>query len=95
MSGDDENEQEQEVLVCVCDNVAVSPEDPRCQHPSSQCAYRELCPVRDAIRQNDVARAANPGTADPDVVHRSSSCSLIYSDRRASIGSSAAARSAG
>lgn len=37
-------------LICMKDNVEVSGANPRCQHPSSQCRFREACPVVEAIR---------------------------------------------
>jgi len=37
-------------LTCYHDNVDVPADAPRCPHPSSQCDYRELCPVIEAIR---------------------------------------------
>ncbi len=42
-----------ERLICMTDNVEVSGEDPHCQHPSSQCRFRELCLVTEAIRARE------------------------------------------
>lgn len=53
-------------LVCMRDNVSVSPEDPQCPHPSSSCPFRELCEVRDAMRQK--RRLAR--RSDTDVARR-------------------------
>ena len=39
-----------EPLFCMKDSVEVDPNDPRCPNPSSQCRFREQCPVQDAIR---------------------------------------------
>lgn len=51
MQSGDHNEQQPEPLICMRDNVSVSTEDPRCPHPSSSCDFRELCPVKDAMRR--------------------------------------------
>ncbi len=51
MQADHRSEQPQEMLVCMRENIAVSPEEPQCLHPSSACPFREHCLVRDAIRR--------------------------------------------
>ena len=38
-------------LICLRDNTPVRGESPECLHPSSQCAFREFCPVREAARK--------------------------------------------
>jgi SAM-dependent methyltransferase len=37
-------------LICMKENAEINPDNPRCPYPSSQCQFRELCPVRDAMR---------------------------------------------
>lgn len=37
-------------LICMKENAEIDPDNPRCPYPSSQCRFRELCPVRDAMR---------------------------------------------
>jgi len=37
-------------LICMKENMEIDPDNPRCPYPSSQCRFRELCPVRDAMR---------------------------------------------
>ncbi len=37
-------------LMCMREGMEIDPENPRCPFPSSQCGFRELCPVRDAMR---------------------------------------------
>ena len=42
-----------ERLVCMKDNVEIDKDDPRCPYPSSQCRFREWCPVREAVRAGE------------------------------------------
>jgi hypothetical protein len=44
-------EPDDEALVCAQDDIKIDPRTPRCPHPTSQCRFRELCPVRDAIKE--------------------------------------------
>jgi SAM-dependent methyltransferase len=37
-------------LLCMKENTEIDPDNPRCPFPSSQCRFRELCPVRDTMR---------------------------------------------
>jgi SAM-dependent methyltransferase len=37
-------------LICMKENTEIDPDHPRCPYPSSQCQFRELCPVREAMR---------------------------------------------
>jgi len=37
-------------LICMKENAEIDPDNPQCPYPSSQCRFRELCPVRDAMR---------------------------------------------
>ena len=53
MPSDDQTERDSEPLPCMRDDVWVSAEAPRCPHPSSSCPFRELCPVKDAIRRKN------------------------------------------
>jgi len=38
-------------LICYKDGVKIPCECPRCQHPSSQCDYREGCAVLEAEKR--------------------------------------------
>lgn len=37
-------------LMCMKDNVRIDVDDPRCPYPSSQCRFREWCPIREAMQ---------------------------------------------
>ena len=39
-----------EALICLKENAEIDPDNPRCPYPSSQCRFREWCPVREAMR---------------------------------------------
>ena len=43
-------QDEPERLVCMKDNVKIPRDDPRCLYPTSQCRFREFCPVMDLVR---------------------------------------------
>lgn len=49
-AGKERGSEALEPLLCMKDNMEIDPNDPRCPYPSSQCQFRELCPVQDAIR---------------------------------------------
>ena len=40
-----------EPLFCSHDNVEVQSDAPACPHPSSQCTFRDTCPIIAAIRR--------------------------------------------
>ena len=40
-----------EALICAQEQIEIDPKDPQCPRPTSQCRFRELCPVHDAIRE--------------------------------------------
>jgi len=37
-------------LICMKDNREIDPDNPRCPYPSSQCRFREWCPIREALQ---------------------------------------------
>ena len=43
-------------LICMKENAEIGPDNPRCPYPSSQCRFREWCPVREAIRSKGKER---------------------------------------
>jgi hypothetical protein len=45
------DEEIPEELICHKDDVSVSPQDPRCLHPSSVCPFRDQCEVVRAARK--------------------------------------------
>jgi hypothetical protein len=69
----DNDQDPDELLICMRDNVSASPEDPQCSHPSSACPFRELCPIREAMRRNraeEAARNADVEAGSPPVSRR-------------------------
>jgi hypothetical protein len=47
-------------LICHQDDVSVSPDDPRCFHPSSLCPFRDHCEVIRAARRKRRLAEDNP-----------------------------------
>ena len=56
------NDKAPDELVCFCDDVSVSAEDPRCLHPSGFCRFRDFCRVLEAMRR----KRRSDGGDDPD-----------------------------
>lgn len=46
-----EQKPDEQTLICAHENIEIDLDDPKCPRPTSQCSFRELCPVRDAIRE--------------------------------------------
>lgn len=49
----DEEGGPEENLFCSRDGIEIDARNPRCPFPTSQCQYRELCPVKDAERERE------------------------------------------
>ena len=49
-AGEDQDTEAPRALICMRENAEIDPCDPRCPYPSSQCRFREWCPVREAMR---------------------------------------------
>jgi len=47
---EDQDGEDPRALICMRENTEIDPRDPRCPYPSSQCRFREQCPVRKAMR---------------------------------------------
>jgi SAM-dependent methyltransferase len=47
---EDQDSETPRSLICMKDNLEIDPDNPRCPYPSSQCRFREWCPVRKALR---------------------------------------------
>ncbi len=47
---EDQDAEAPRALICMKENVEIDPRDPHCPYPSSQCRFREWCPVREAMR---------------------------------------------
>ena len=47
----DSDQTPDDQLICQNENRPVPADDPRCLHPSTQCRFRELCEVIDAVRR--------------------------------------------
>ena len=64
MPCDNNDEHNAGPLICMRDNVLVSTENPQCPHPSSACPFRELCPVKEAMRRKKDLRTAQKAIAN-------------------------------
>ncbi len=47
---EDQDSETPRSLICMKENLEIDPDNPRCPYPSSQCRFREWCPVREAMR---------------------------------------------